>query len=951
MSNQKAITSFFSRNSGTPSKFSFETVNNGLKKICPYCSGSFYAQGFLQHLRSHPEGAKKYKMPTTGIVKVRGDSHQKAGDPPPSPFIDTSNEEDNDSHFSYEPSDSEDSDDSEVIEEESSFSPDLPTKRKSPGAFGRRLTIVQKVDALNYHRDIVTLQGKNPKDIRWKFPIAMMTNYIRDSYNRPTYSKASTKHLLKNEATIRDSEDQWKTRKSHSLTTPRQGRYHTMETQLRDWLNNARKLNIIIETWMIRIEGKRILCELYPGKFKNNVEDEHFPFKFSTGWMRNFLERHNYTFRKVTNRRNWNAEKGHATDLVRDFHIDTRAFQLQEINDDVYGLTHPTNVYNLDQVPIVLLPSSTTTVEARGAKEVYDGIGKGCDMKRFCTLNLIVPMRTKDDFSNVPQAHIIFAASEFKPGEEWMKAERDLWAPDVIVSFQENAWVDSKGYKYGLRKMLGNVNKALEATNEVGVFFADNLSTHKSEDGISSFSEELTSFAPPRFYPANMTMSVQPIDRHIGVMYKTAVYKSYRKEMTNILRDHIAQASDNDGNQAPVPTMSARDKRILITKAVSKAHKEICATPNVERAFVATGTWLPIPHFIDRDHEVTEESQMVNIQHLDDYNYAQEVTFDKIMRRKDEILKSIVEKDVRKQRMINVGNLQTWASSLTFGKWIAEGHKFLPVLTTRIRREHTLFFSKLHGEVGGDYVVCGSWPAKELADTIHTMARTNDGRWSSLASYEHLNLTANDIDVYYGSFGNGEVKLFLDTCDYRPLEGVSKEVNTIKCINLSASSLLKNNDINITGVAFSVRENNGIEVEVLVDGSFWKVLLQKRSDRRLEPFGNKNNISPRTFVRLAYKSFQNDIAVNWDQCKCEKGQLFRSHVKKLELMSGWSGSPLVNYTVKQIRNRTYLCPKARGVLECTTVSCGRRSNKNCPYVLCKGCCLKKLNRSECKVHK
>ena len=141
MSNQKPITSFFSRNSGTPSKFSFETVNDGLKKICPYCSGSFYALGFIQHL-THPEGAKKYKMPTTGIVKVRGDSYQKAGDP--SPFIDTSNEEDNDSLFSY---DSEDSDDSEVIEEETSFSPDLPTKRKSPGAFGRRLTIVQKVDA------------------------------------------------------------------------------------------------------------------------------------------------------------------------------------------------------------------------------------------------------------------------------------------------------------------------------------------------------------------------------------------------------------------------------------------------------------------------------------------------------------------------------------------------------------------------------------------------------------------------------------------------------------------------------------------------------------------------------------------------------------------------------------------------------------------------------------
>jgi hypothetical protein len=100
MSNQTPITSFFSRNSGTPSKFSFETVNDGLKKFCPYCSESFYAPGFIQHLRSHPEGDKNYKMPTTGIIKVRGDSYQKAGDLPPSPVINTSNEDDNDSLFS-----------------------------------------------------------------------------------------------------------------------------------------------------------------------------------------------------------------------------------------------------------------------------------------------------------------------------------------------------------------------------------------------------------------------------------------------------------------------------------------------------------------------------------------------------------------------------------------------------------------------------------------------------------------------------------------------------------------------------------------------------------------------------------------------------------------------------------------------------------------------------------
>ena len=51
MSNQKPRTSFFSRNSGTLSKLSSETVNDGLKKICPYCSESFYVHGFIQHVK------------------------------------------------------------------------------------------------------------------------------------------------------------------------------------------------------------------------------------------------------------------------------------------------------------------------------------------------------------------------------------------------------------------------------------------------------------------------------------------------------------------------------------------------------------------------------------------------------------------------------------------------------------------------------------------------------------------------------------------------------------------------------------------------------------------------------------------------------------------------------------------------------------------------------------
>jgi hypothetical protein len=87
--------------------------------------------------------------------------------------------------------------------------------------------------------------------------------------------------------------------------------------------------------------------------------------------------------------------------------------------------------------------------------------------------------------------------------------------------------------------MLGCINKRLEENGETGVLFADNLSTHKCGDSLDFFKNELTSFAQPRFYPANLTMVVQPVDRHIGIIYKRAIYKAYRSEMNTRLSEHL----------------------------------------------------------------------------------------------------------------------------------------------------------------------------------------------------------------------------------------------------------------------------------------------------------------------------------------------------------------------------------------------------------------------------
>ena len=71
--------------------------------------------------------------------------------------------------------------------------------------------------------------------------------------------------------------------------------------------------------------------------------------------------------------------------------------------------------------------------------------------------------------------------------------------------------------------MLNDINRKLEEKYEVVVLFADNLSTHKIEDSLTFFKNKLPVFAEPRFYPPNLTMSLQSIDRYIGIIYKKAV--------------------------------------------------------------------------------------------------------------------------------------------------------------------------------------------------------------------------------------------------------------------------------------------------------------------------------------------------------------------------------------------------------------------------------------------
>ena len=139
---------------------------------------------------------------------------------------------------------------------------------------------------------------------------------------------------------------------------------------------------------------------------------------------------------------------------IEEYHLETRCLQLSGTKDPVYGFTSPFYVFSHDQVPLELADSNGHTVHTTGDFGVYDAIGKDSDIKRVCTLNLFGAMIYREDRLNVPMPHLVFHASGFRKGSEWQdKDEVALWDKRVVVSFQENAWVDAQTHMYGLEEV------------------------------------------------------------------------------------------------------------------------------------------------------------------------------------------------------------------------------------------------------------------------------------------------------------------------------------------------------------------------------------------------------------------------------------------------------------------------------------------------------------------
>ena len=74
------------------------------------------------------------------------------------------------------------------------------------------------------------------------------------------------------------------TKKARKTVRPKTGYFHRMDKKLASWVRQTRSLGIPVETFMLAIEGERIMKELYPEQFD---KDGKCGFKFSSGWRFN----------------------------------------------------------------------------------------------------------------------------------------------------------------------------------------------------------------------------------------------------------------------------------------------------------------------------------------------------------------------------------------------------------------------------------------------------------------------------------------------------------------------------------------------------------------------------------------------------------------------------------------------------------------------------------------
>jgi hypothetical protein len=442
--------------------------------------------------------------------------------------------------------------------------------------------------------------------------------------------------------------------------------------------------------------------------------------------------------------------------------------------------------------------------------------------------------------------------------------------------------------------------------NELGiqktVQFEDNLSAHTTEASKETWRQLLPN-CTQRLFPPNTTSVLQPIDRHLGIIYKHAAYRKLRSLMFEKVQGGMTRE------------LSSREKRIALTHAFGETHLDLALNDKFARCFVATGTWTKLDG---------SQNQEVDLQGLEKYNFAATVNAARL-----EEAKAMIESEDA-QAVADAEEARRQAEELRkaqeelFSDAAIEGASLLNAVQADLVTAANETVRHLAGSVQRPYIIWGSFPAKLFADVYRKQKESA------------TKLLANDVDVFYGEFGEGKHQRI----EYnRTTLANALEVNTIRCQNLNMDDLVEGCDINAVQAGFTVDENG--EIAWRIGPAFFHFIL---SDHTLRPI---NLGSPSaTMVRLAYKAYQLRLPVTYDGLNCLRGVVFESHSEKVKALNDWSDNPFLEFRLIKDKHRAVYHFERTS---CAAIPCAQKATLTCQQLMCKTHC--QQQGKPCRAHK
>jgi hypothetical protein len=216
--------------------------------------------------------------------------------------------------------------------------------------------------------------------------------------------------------------------------------------------------------------------------------------------------------------------------------------------------------------------------------------------KRQCTLNLVFraeapPPPTEADERATYDKHILVQPRPtiiFRgTGARISRAEKDAYADGVQVLFQPKAWLDRPTALKWVQSAWDTLVAADEAAGVLRdgdkyLLLQDNLDAQLQPDYIAALKERRT---VSRWLLANHTDFVQPVDAGLGRQVKIYIGEEMDKWLDD--DDNLEKWESN--------SLSASDRRVLLTHWVAAAWKKTISKPDTLRAyFEHTGALLDL---------------------------------------------------------------------------------------------------------------------------------------------------------------------------------------------------------------------------------------------------------------------------------------------------------------------------------------------------------------------